>query len=109
MKNSVKVTNKMMMVNFEFPIVVGQISMNAIGQAIITKDSETGKFDGDFEFIDHEDVTYMGMKVEGYEGWKKLKAFHLELGIKLDTLIDEEFDKVVTEDFKQEFLSEFNF
>lgn len=109
MKNSVKVTSKMMMVNFEFPIVVGQISLNAIGQAIITKDSETGMLDGEFEFIDHEKRTYMGMEVEGWDGWKKLKEFHKELGINLDNLFEIEFDKVVTKEFKKEFLSEFNF
>jgi len=109
MKNQVKVTSKMMMVNFEFPIVVGQISLNAIGQAMITKDKETGELDGDFEFIDHENFTYMGMKVEGYDGWKKLKQFHSELGINLDNLINIEFNKVVTTEFKKEFLREFNF
>jgi hypothetical protein len=109
MKNQVKVTNKMMMVTFEFPLVVGQISMNAIGQAMITKNIETGKLDGDFEFMDHDNIIYMGMNVEGRDGWKKLKELHLELGINLNKLFDEEFDKVITKEFQKEFLSEFNF
>jgi hypothetical protein len=49
MKNQVKVTNKMMMVNFEFPITVGQVSLNAIGQAYVHKDRESGLIEGDFE------------------------------------------------------------
>jgi hypothetical protein len=107
MKN-VKITNKMMMVNFEFPIVVGQVKLNAIGQAYVYRDKQSGLMAGDFEFMDQENETYMGMSIKGYDAWKKLKAFHLEFGVDLQKLINDEFDKVVTEDFQREFLSEFD-
>jgi len=108
MKNQVKITNKMMMVNFEFPIVVGQVKLNAIAQAYVYKDRQSGLLTGDFEFMDQDNETYMDMPVKGYEGWKKLKQFHLEFGVDLQKLIADEFDKVVNEDFQREFLIEFD-
>jgi len=108
MKNQVKITNKMMMVNFQFPIVVGQVKLNAIGQAYIYKSSKSGEITGDFEFMDQENETYMDMPIKGYDAWKKLKEFHTEFGVDLQKLIADEFDKVVTEDFQRKFLSEFD-
>jgi hypothetical protein len=104
----VKVTNKMLMVNFEFPIVVGQVKIIAIGQAHVHKDDESGQIEADIDFIDYGTTTYMDMPIDGYNGVKKLKEFHKSLGIDLGTLIDKEFDKVVTEDFKKEFLKQFD-
>ena len=108
MKNSVKITNKMMMVNFTFPIVVGQVKLDAIGQAYVYASDKTGKITGDFEFMDQETTTYMDMPVSGYDAWKKLKTFHLEFGVDLQKLIDKKFDEVVNDDFKKEFLLQFD-
>ena len=108
MKNQVKITNKMMMVNFEFPITVGQVKLNAIGQAYVYKSSTSNQLAGDFEFMDQENETYMDMPIKGYDAWKKLKTFHLEFGVDLQKLIIDEFDKVVTEDFQKEFLEQFD-
>jgi len=108
MKNSVKITNKMMMVNFEFPITVGQVKLNAIGQAYVYKSSKSGEITGDFEFMDQENETYMDMPIKGYDAWKKLKEFHTEFGVDLQKLINDEFDKVVTDEFQKEFLSQFD-
>ena len=108
MKNQVKITNKMMMVNFTFPIVVGQVKLDAIGQAYVYASDKTGKIAGDFEFMDQENETYMDMPIKGYNAWKKLREFHTEFGVDLQKLIHDEFDKVVTEEFQQEFLSQFD-
>jgi hypothetical protein len=108
MKNQVKITNKMMIVDFEFPITVGQVKLVAVAQAYVSKHSETGLLTGDFEFTDQHDETYMDMPVEGYGAWKKLKEFHLEFGVDLQKLVADEFYKVVTEDFQKEFLSKFD-
>ncbi len=108
MKNQVKVTNKMMMVDFEFPITVGQVKLVATAQAYVSKHSETGLIIADFEFTDQHEETYMDMPIRGYDAWKKLKEFHLEFGVDLQKLVANEFDKVVSEDFKKEFLSQFN-
>lgn len=107
-KVEVKITHKTLMVNIEFPLEVGQVKMNAECQAFIYKDRESGKLIGDFEFMDYKDTTYMGMPIDGYGGMQKLKAFHTELGIDLQKLINEEFDKVITEEFQANFISQFD-
>ena len=108
MKNQVKITNKMMMVDFEFPNTVGQVKLVATAQAYVSKHSETGLIIADFEFTDQHEETYMDMPVKGYGAWKKLKDFHLEFGVDLQKLVADEFDKVVSEDFQKHFLSQFN-
>ncbi len=108
MKNSVKITRKTMMVNFEFPIKVGEVKLNAIGQAYIYKDKESNKLEGDFEFMDQDNQTYMGMPIEGYNAWMKLVENFKEFGVDLQKLVNEEFNKVVNEGFKKEFISNFN-
>jgi hypothetical protein len=104
----VKITNKMLMVDFEFPITVGQVKIIAIGQAHVYKGDQSGQIEADFDFMDYGKTTYMGMTVEGYDGVKKLKEMHKGFGIDLDTLIDNEFNKVVTEEFKANFLKQFD-
>ena len=108
MKNQVKITNKMLMVNFEFPIEVGQVKLLALGQVYVGRDSKSGEVYGDFEFIDQETITYMDMPLSGYDAWKKLREFHLEFGVDLQKLIDKKFDEVVNDDFKKEFLQQFD-
>ena len=108
MKNSVTITNKMLMVTFEFPIEVGQVKLNALAQAYVGRDSKSGEITGDFDFMDQENTTYMDMPVSGYDAWKKLKTFHLEFGVDLQKLIDKKFDEVVNDDFKKEFLLQFD-
>ena len=108
MKNQVKITNKMMMVNFEFPITVGQVKLDAIGQAYVYASDKSGQIAADFEFMDQDNETYMDMPIKGYGSWKKLKEFHSEFGVDLQKLVGEEFDKVVNDDFKKEFLSQFD-
>jgi hypothetical protein len=107
-KVKVKITHKSLMVNLEFPLEVGQVKMNAECQAFIYKDRKSGELDGDFEFMDYKNTTYMGMPIDGYGGMQKLKAFHTELGIDLSKLINDEFDKVITEEFQKDFIKQFN-
>ena len=107
MKNQVKITNKMMMVDFEFPITVGQVKLVATAQAYVSKLGNR-EVVADFEFTDQHEETYMDMPIKGYDAWKKLKEFHLEFGVDLQKLVADEFDKVVSEDFQKDFLSQFN-
>jgi hypothetical protein len=107
-KVKVIVTHKTLMVNFKFPIAVGQVKMTAIGQACIYKDDESGQIEADIDFMDYGKTTYMDMPVEGYDGVKKLKEMHKGFGIDLGTLIDNEVNKVETEEFKTEFLKQFD-
>ena len=108
MKNSVTIVNKTLMVDFEFPIEVGQVKLLALGQAYVSRDSKSGEVLGDFDFIDQSNTTYMDMPVSGYDAWKKLREFHLEFGVNLQKLIGDKFDEVVNDDFKKEFLQQFD-
>jgi len=111
MKNKnvrVKITHKTLMVNLEFPIEVGQVKLNAISQAFIYKNKESGELEGDFDFSDYNNITYMGMPVDGFTGMTKLKTFHKELGINLDILINKEFDKVISDEFQACFIHQFD-
>jgi hypothetical protein len=101
----IKVTQKTLMVNLEFPIEVGQVKLDAVCQAFISQDEDTGELEGDFDFMDYSNITYMGMHVDDYKGILKLKEFHKDLGIDLEKLIDDEFDKVMTKEFQQVFIS----
>jgi hypothetical protein len=104
----IKVVSKTLMVNLEFPIEVGQVKMTAVCQAFVYKDKESGKMLGDFDFSDYRNTTYMDMPVDGYNGVKKLKEFHKELGIDLDILINKEFNKTMTDEFQKVFISTFD-
>jgi hypothetical protein len=107
-KVKVKITHKTLLVNLEFPLEVGQVKMNAEGQAFIYKDKKSNELTGDFDFMDYKNTTYMGMPIDGYKGMQKLREFHTELGIDLQKLINEEFDKVITKEFQQDFISQFD-
>jgi hypothetical protein len=101
----IKVTSKTLMVNLEFPIEVGQVKLDAVCQAFIYKDKESNEFTGDFEFADQLNETYMGMPIDGFKAWTKLKEHHLEFGINLQKLINDEFDKVITDGFQKAFIN----
>jgi hypothetical protein len=104
----IKVTQKTLLVNLEFPIEVGQVKLTAVCQAFISLSKETGELEGDFDFMDYNDITYMGMPIDGYKGMSKLKEFHQDLGIDLEKLIYNEYKEVMTEEFQQVFISTFD-
>ena len=50
----------------------------------------------DIDFVDVEDVKFLGIPVEGgYSGYNKFKAQMLELGIDVDKLIDEKAEDII--------------
>jgi len=108
MKNLIKITNKSVLVNFEFPITVGQVKLDAVCQVNIYKAYKDNKISADFEFMDQINETYMDMPVEGFGAWKKLREFHTGFGIDLCALVTKEFYKVVTSEFKEEFLRQYD-
>ena len=104
----IKVTHKTLMVNFKFPLEVVQVKMDAVCQVFLSQNKESKQLMGYFEFIDHDNITYMGMPIDGYKAWNKLCDHHTEFGIDLRKLINNEFDNIVTEEFQQEFLKQFD-
>ena len=92
-----KVTHATLMVHVENKIEVGPLKLTAIHQ-ICLYENKDGSIAHDVDLMDHTNITYMGVRVDGnYENWKKFTNFHKEMGIDFDKLINEESDKVLTE------------
>jgi hypothetical protein len=111
MKNF-KVTSKTILVGIAVPIEVGQIKLDNIYQISIYKGSTDNKMHYDIDDIDYQNVTYMGMEIDGYKGFNKLKEFHKELGIDLSDLImkaasekldPQDLEKWINDNFKDSF------
>ena len=111
MKNF-KVTSKTILVGIAVPVEVGQIKLDNIYQLSIYKGSNDNKMHYDIDDIDYQNVTYMGMEIDGYKGFNKLKEFHKELGIDLSDLImkaasekldAQDLEKWISDNFKDSF------
>jgi hypothetical protein len=88
-----KVEQQTLLVNLSVPVQVGQIKLDNIYQVSVYRSKTLNKIAFDIDDIDYQNVTYMGMEVDGYKGFEKLRAFHKELGID----IDNEIRKVASE------------
>ena len=90
-----KIESQLLMVNVLNKVVFEKagISLNAIHQITIYEGDE-GEILNDFELMDYEDVTYLGMPVEGYKGINKLKTQLKEWGINFDELVEKEVEKI---------------
>ncbi len=93
-----KVTHATLMVNVENEIEVGPLKLTVIHQVCLYENKD-GNIAHDVHLMDHASITYMGVPIDnGYDGWRKFNNFHKEnLGINFDKLIDEESNKVLTE------------
>jgi hypothetical protein len=110
--NKFKVTSKTILVGIAVPVEVGQIKLDNIYQLSIYKGISDNKMHYDIDDIDYQNVTYMGMEIDGYKGFNKLKDFHKELGIDLSDLImkaasekldPQDLEKWVNDNFKESF------
>jgi hypothetical protein len=111
MKNF-KVTSKTIFLSISVPVQVGQIKLDNIYQLSIYRAKESNGLLYDIDNIDYKDVTYMGMKVDGYSGFGKLREFHKELGIDIDNEITkaasekldpQELEKFINDNYKDSF------
>jgi len=89
MKNF-KVVGKTIFVNILVPVEIGQIKLDAVYQVSLYQSKKEGEILYDIDDIDYQNITYMGMEVDGYNGYSKLKEFHKELGIDLNDIINKE-------------------
>ena len=85
-----KEVSKVLFVNVENEIICGEGSFKAtvIHQIIASKGKE-GKVGIDVEFMDIENISFMGMPIKGYDGYKNLKAKMGEMGIDIEEMVDE--------------------
>jgi hypothetical protein len=103
-----KITHKTLMINVEFPIEVGQLKTTAVAQLFVTKNDQE-EYKADVEFVDMGKTTYMDMAIEGYTNWQKFKNFHKEMGLNFDKLLDDEFNKVMTEEAVENLIKDIQF
>jgi hypothetical protein len=92
--SEIKLTSKRLYLEYEFPVQVSELKVTLTAMVIVINDD--GSKTGECEFIDVNNISYMGVPIEGYDNWKKFKAFHNSMGIDFDIALDKEFAKVMT-------------
>ena len=90
-----KIKSQTLMVNISNNVIFEKagISLKAIHQVMIYEGDE-GEILNDFELIDYEDVTYLGMPVEGYKGVDKLRTQLKEWGVDFDEMVAKAVEKI---------------
>ena len=104
----VELTHKSMHLQYSFDVKVGELTAKLQAGVWVNKNTQ-GEITHDCEFQDVNDIKYMNMKIEGYDNWKKFRAFHKEMGINFDELLDQEFHKVMTDEKLNKLVKEVKF
>lgn len=90
-----KIESQTLMVNISNNVVFEKagISLNVIHQIVIYEGDE-GEILNDFGLMDYEDVTYLGMPVEGYKGVDKLRTQLKGWGVDFDEMIEKAVEEI---------------
>jgi hypothetical protein len=96
-----KITSKTLLISFEHDVKVG--NNNAIEATLVHKawisENKDGSIGHDLEFIDVDNVKFLGIPIEGgYQGYKKFKTQMKELGVDVEKLMDEAASKLITDE-----------
>jgi len=103
-----KITHKSLMITFEHNVTLGDITATLVAQAWV--DSANPKSDTfDLDFIDIINIKYKGIEIEGYDNWRKFKKVHMDIGIDLDKLLDNEFEKAFNKEIICEMIAAQNY
>jgi hypothetical protein len=96
-----KITSKTLLISFEHDVKVGNnnaIEATLVHQAWISENKD-GSIGHDLEFIDVDNVKFLGIPIEGgYQGYKKFKTQMKELGVDVEKLMDEAASKLITDE-----------
>jgi hypothetical protein len=93
-----KVTSKVVMLNVEHQIAVGNdaITATVIHQVCLSKGEEDEIF-VDVDLMDITDIEFLGIKIDnGYTEFQKFKTQMNEMGVDVDALINEECVGLIT-------------
>ena len=95
-----KIETKSLCVNFTHDVVVGNTIEATLVHMAWIHENKNGEVDVDVEvdFSDIENVKFMGVPIDGYEGYKKFKTTMLDLGIDVNKLMDEKASQLITDD-----------
>ena len=104
----VELTHKSMHLHYSFDVKVGELTATLQAGVWLSKKLD-GEYQWDCDFMDVTDIAYMGMEIKGYDNWQKFRAFHKEMGINFDELLDQEFHKVMTKDRLDKLVKEIKF
>jgi hypothetical protein len=98
-----KNVRKMLFVNVENDIVCGDGSFKAtvIHQIVVTGENKDA-ICCDVEFLDIENITFMGMPIKGYDEYRKFKAKMSDMGIDVEEMVDEACVGIISSEFIQE-------
>jgi hypothetical protein len=76
-----KITSKLLYVMVEVPVQVGELKCMCEVQICKSLNEENKDDELEIEMADVNEVTYMGVPIQGYANFRKFKQFHLEMGI----------------------------
>ena len=95
-----RITNKTLQVSFEHDVTIGNaIEATLVHIAFISENNKTGDIDIDLDFVDIDNVKFMGVPItEGYEAYKKFKSTMMDLGIDVTKLFDEKAAELITDE-----------
>jgi len=93
----ITITSKCLHLIASFPIEIGELKLTAEAMIFVNKNKE-GNNVAEVDFADLRDITYMGIPIDAYKGWKKFSEFHNEMGIDFNTAIDNKFIEVLNDD-----------
>jgi hypothetical protein len=97
-----KNVSKMLFVNVKNNIICGDGSFKAtVTHQIVVSEGENDVV-VDVEFLDIENITFMGMPIKGYNEYKKFKEKMLGMGIDIDEMVDEACVGIISSEFIQE-------
>jgi hypothetical protein len=93
----ITITSKCLHLTASFPIEISELKLTAEAMIFVNKNKE-GHNVAEVDFADLRDITYMGIPIDAYEGWRKFSKFHNEMGIDFNTAIDNKFREVMNDD-----------
>lgn len=95
-----KIESKLLMVNVENDIVIGEgsLKLTTIHQLHFYKEDD-GVIGCDVDFIDTKNLTFMGMAISNdYNSFKKFKETMLGMGIDVDDMIDDACENIIKDE-----------
>lgn len=96
-----ELTYKQVEFGFKIPIQIGEIKTNELVLVRVYSQTPTEDkpktYSWETEHYETENITYMGMDINGYENFKKLKEFHKTLGIDIQLLISKKLNEVLND------------
>jgi hypothetical protein len=93
-----KIESKSLCVNFTHDVVVGNAIEATLVHMAWIHESKNGSVNVEVDFSDIENVKFMGIPIDGHEGFRKFKTTMLGLGIDVDKLIEEKESQLITDD-----------